>query len=208
MASENDESAPVERRTGTGREALIEAAKRLLPERAPGTIAGRDLAAEADVNYGLVHHYFGGKDAALRAGLRALRNDFVDAHGDVASMPLLTASDPYLKALVRWHLHNSDGTEVDEFPLGAALVAAVASRMEPGGDESVAEAKARAIAMTSLQICFAVFGPVLLEATGVRRRERRSVEAALASLFDAIALKDDDQLPNRPPASGDRPFHG
>ncbi len=147
----------------------------MLPDRAPGTIAGRDLAAEADVNYGLVHHYFGGKDAALLAGLRALRDDFVTTHGDVASMPLLTASDPYLKALVRWHLHDSDAVEVDgEFPLSAALVAAVASRMESGGDDALAEAKARAIAMTSLQLCFAVFGPVLLEATGVRRHERRA----------------------------------
>ena len=191
MGSGIGEDAAVRHRTGTARDALIEAAKRLLPDCAPGTIAGRDLAVAADVNYGLVHHYFGGKDAALLAGLRALRDDFVTAHGDVTSMPLLTASDPYLKALVRWHLHDADAVAVDgDFPLSAALVAAVASRMEPGGDESTAEAKARAIAMTSIQLCFAVFGPALLEATGVRGDERQSVEAALASLYDSIALKD------------------
>jgi AcrR family transcriptional regulator len=190
MGSTNDVDAVVEHRAGTGRDALIGAAKRLLPDRAPGTIAGRDLAAEADVNYGLVHHYFGGKDAALLAGLRALRDDFVTAHGDVASMPLLTASDPYLQALVRWHLYDSESEEIDgEFPLGAALVAAVALRMELDDDDTPAEAKARAIAMTSLQVCFAVFGPALLEATGVRADERASVEAALASLYDSIALK-------------------
>jgi AcrR family transcriptional regulator len=190
MGPTNDGNAAVEHRAGTGREALIEAAKRLLPDRAPGTIAGRDLAAEAAVNYGLVHHYFGGKDAALLAGLRALRDDFVAAHGDVASIPLLTASDPYLKALVRWHLHDSESEEIDrDFPLGAALVAAVASRMDSRGDNAVAEAKARAIAMTSLQVCFAVFGPALLEASGVREDERASVEAALVSIYDSIALK-------------------
>jgi AcrR family transcriptional regulator len=199
LGSANDENVEAKRRARTGREALIEAAKRLLPDHAPGTIAGRDLSAEADVNYGLVHHYFGGKDAALLAGLRALRDDFVTAHGDVASMPLLTASDPYLKALVRWHLHDSDSEEIDgEFPLGRALVAAVASRMDPGGDHALAEAKARAIAMSSLQVCFAVFGPALLEATGVRDDERSSVEAALASLYDSISLKDHDHAPDRP----------
>jgi AcrR family transcriptional regulator len=203
MGSVNDENAGVKRRTGTGREALIEAAKRLLPDRAPGTIAGRDLAVEADVNYGLVHHYFGGKDEALRAGLRALRDDFVTAHGDVTAMPLVTSSDPYLKALVRWHLHESDrlhdSDQVDgEFPLGAALVEAVASRLDSGDDHSLAEAKARAIAMSSLQLCFAVFGPALLEATGVRDHERPSVEAALASLYDSIALR--DRSPTGPPA--------
>ena len=201
MGSTNDADVAVERRTRTGREALIDAAKRLLPDHAPGTIAGRDLAAEADVNYGLVHHYFGGKDAALLAGLRALRDDFVTTHGDVASMPLLTTSDPYLKAMVRWHLHDSDAVEVDgDFPLAGELVAAVASRMEPGDDHTLTEARARAIAMTSLQLCFAVFGPVLLEATGVRRDERELVEAALASLYHSIALKDRDDPPNGQPA--------
>jgi hypothetical protein len=61
--------------------------------------------------------------------------------------------------------------------------------MDPSRDQTVAEAKARAIAMTSLQVCFAVFGPALLEATGVRTDERASVEAALASIYDSIALK-------------------
>jgi AcrR family transcriptional regulator len=193
MEAFSDENSRVKHRAGTGRQALVESAKRLLTERAPSAIAGRDLAAEAKVNYGLVHHYFGGKDAALRAGLDALRDDFVTAHGDVAAMPLLTASDPYLKALVRWHLHDVDTVEVDgDFPLAAALVATVASRMGSRGEVETAEAKARAIAMTSIQLCFAVFGPVLLEASGVRHHERLSVEAALASLYDAIALRSAD----------------
>jgi AcrR family transcriptional regulator len=175
---------------------LIEAAKRLLPDRSPTTIAGRDLAAEAGVNYGLVHHYFGGKDAALSAGLDALRGDFIVAHGDTASMPLLEASDPYLKALVRRNVDSSDSVSVEgEFPIGAGMVEAVARRMDADGDDELAEAKARAIAMASIQLSFAVFGPVLLEATGVGLRERSDVHAALASLYDSIALID-----NREPA--------
>lgn len=196
MAAANDVNPSVQHRAGTGREALIEAAKRVLPDRDPNTITGRDLAAEADVNYGLVHHYFGGKDGALRAGLRALRADFVATHGDVAPMPLLTTSDPYLKALVRWHLHDSDAVEAeDEFPISAAFVATVTARLKSGGDDARAEAKARAIAMISLQLCLGVFGPVLFEATEVRRDERRAVEAALASLYDSIALKNQDEPP-------------
>ena len=194
MGTSSNRNVAVEHRSGTGRDALIEAAKRLLPDRAPSAIAGRDLAAEAGVNYGLVHHYFGGKDAALRAGLTALRDDFVTTHGDVASMPLLTKSDPYLKALFRWHLHDMEAVDGEgDFPLAAALVAAVASRMDSADDDAPAEATARALALTSVQLCFAVFGPVLLEATGVHPDERRSVEQALASLYDSIALRDDSR---------------
>ena len=198
MGDSSGTDSVVTHRSGTARDALVEAAKRLLTDRAPSAIAGRDLADEADVNYGLVHHYFGGKDGALRAGLDALRDDFVATHGDIAAMPLLTSSDPYLKALVRWHLHDSDAVAADgDFPLGAALVAAIAARMDGNDgetlDEVLAEAKARAIAMTSVQLCFAVFGPVLLEASGVREDERPSVEAALAALYDSIALKNPDR---------------
>ncbi len=201
MGPANNEDVAGTHRAGTGKEALIEAAKRLLPDRAPSTIAGRDLAAEAEVNYGLVHHYFGGKDVALRAGLRALRDDFAASHGDVTSMPLLTASDPYLRALVRWYLHDTELAEADgDFPLAAALVAAIGSRMDSSGDDARAEATARAIAMASLQLCFAVFGPVLLEATGVSRDERQTVEAALTVLYDSIALKDHDEQ-SRPPSA-------
>jgi hypothetical protein len=108
-------------------------------------------------------------------------------------MPLLTSSDPYLKALVRWHLHEPSRAATDqEFPLSAALVAAIEARI--GSDRAtdvVAEAKARAIALTSLQLCFAVFGPALLDATGALDDERSRVEAALSSLYDSIALRDD-----------------
>lgn len=42
----------------TSRDALIDAAIVLMSRRSPSTISGRDLAAEAGVNYGLVHYYF------------------------------------------------------------------------------------------------------------------------------------------------------
>ena len=58
---------------------LLEAAKRLLAQRPPSAIAGREIAAEAGVNYGFVHHYFGGKGELLRASLLALREDFSPA---------------------------------------------------------------------------------------------------------------------------------
>ncbi len=188
--STSDGSESVPRRAANGRDALIEAAKRLLPDRAPSTIAGRDLAAEAGVNYGLVHHHFGGKDAALAAGLLALRDDFMAANGDVSALPLLTESDPYLKALVRTNVDHPDLPAVGgEFPISAALVSAVAQRLAAQGrGDSLVEAKARAIAMTSIQLCYAVFGPVLLDATGVLHRERNEVQAALASLYDDLAL--------------------
>lgn len=182
--------------TGARRDALVDAAKRLLPDHAPSTITGRNLAAEANVNYGLVHHYFGSKDAALVAGLRSLRDDFVTTHGDAATMPLLTASDPYLRAIVRFNI-DAPGTVSpdDDFPIGAGLVAALDERVgvcSDDGDPHV-QAQARAIAMISMQLCFAVLGPELLEATGVGPNARDDVQSALASLYDSLAMLEHDR---------------
>ncbi len=58
------------------REALVAAAARLLGDSAPGQISGRRLAEEAGVNYGLIHHYFGGKEAVLREGFSRLSESY------------------------------------------------------------------------------------------------------------------------------------
>jgi AcrR family transcriptional regulator len=49
---------------------LIEAAKVLGAERSPTEISGRELAAAANVNYGLIHHYFGSKEAVFAEAVR------------------------------------------------------------------------------------------------------------------------------------------
>ncbi len=192
--SQTSTTSPGSRRRGSARTALIDAAARLLPERAPSAITGRDLADEANVNYGLVHHHFGGKDAALQFGLAALRDDFVRIYGDGASLGLLTGEcHPYLRALVRSQVDYPDTVSPSsDFPIGAALVAAVAPRVAERdgtdlGSASV-EAKARVIAMISIQLCYGVFGAALLDGTGVAHRERANVEHELGVLYDTLAL--------------------
>ncbi len=182
------------RRSQGAREALVEAAQRLLPDRAPSAITGRDLASEAHVNYGLVHHYFGGKDAVLEAGLAALRDDFVREYGDGTLIGLLTGDcHPYLRAMVRSQVDYPDTVlPGSDFPIGAAMVSMLAPRVAKlhGGDlaSASAEAKARVIAMTSIQLCYGVFGAALLDSTGVGHRERSNVERELSALYDSLAL--------------------
>lgn len=50
-------------------QALIEAAIRLLDRRGGGDVSVREIAAEAGVNHGLVHHYFGSKEGLLREAI-------------------------------------------------------------------------------------------------------------------------------------------
>ncbi|MEU5846323.1 TetR/AcrR family transcriptional regulator [Saccharopolyspora shandongensis] len=59
--------------------ALVEAAAAFVGERPPDVIPGRDIAARAGVNYGLIHQYFGGKAALLREGLNHLNRTFLSS---------------------------------------------------------------------------------------------------------------------------------
>ena len=86
---------------------LIAATAELLGEVGPRSLSVRAIAERAGVNHGLVHHYFGGKDALLQAAMERL----VHSHHDYAMeqsrqqpipAPLTLIGDPmYLRAVVR-----------------------------------------------------------------------------------------------------------
>src|SRR5208283_4226778 len=50
----------------------------LLSERSGTGITGRALAERADVNYGLIHHYFGSKEAVLDAAFVRLHERYLE----------------------------------------------------------------------------------------------------------------------------------
>lgn len=91
---------------------LIAATAELLGEVGPRSLSVRAIAERAGVNHGLVHHYFGGKDALLQAAMERL----VHSHHDYAMeqsrqqplpAPFALIGDPvYLRAVVRSVLDN------------------------------------------------------------------------------------------------------
>jgi AcrR family transcriptional regulator len=50
--------------------AILVAAAELFQQRSPSSVSLREIARRADVNYGLIHHYYGTKDAILAELLR------------------------------------------------------------------------------------------------------------------------------------------
>lgn len=59
--------------------ALIRAAVELTARQSPSSISGRQLAAAAGVNYGQIHHYFGGKAGVFREAMNLMVRSFTDA---------------------------------------------------------------------------------------------------------------------------------
>ena len=58
--------------TGERRRQILSAARRLFSERNYGAVSTADIAAEAGVTRGLVHHYFGGKRALFLEVVRSI----------------------------------------------------------------------------------------------------------------------------------------
>lgn len=73
--------APRTRRSEiTSRAQLIEAAQRLIAERPPSAITGKQIAKAAGVHYGLIYHYFESKGALMRVAMEKLAEAYIAHH--------------------------------------------------------------------------------------------------------------------------------
>lgn len=141
-------------------DAVAAAGDRLLRERSPSAVSMRDIAAEADVNLGLIHRYVGSKDDVITLVLRrhtiAARAAVADATDTATLLDLVAATivdqprtGPLMAGLIL------DGIDVAalkrEFPLLDELA-------REGSEVGAAIAYALALG-------WEVFGPSLLEAT-------------------------------------------
>ncbi len=113
---------PVRTRVDT-EEKLIVATAELLGEVGPNSLSIRAIAERAGVNHGLVHHYFGGKDALLQAAMERLvhrHHEYAMQQSNTQPLPAPFAllGDPtYLRAVVRAVLDDQmslAGTEITE----------------------------------------------------------------------------------------------
>jgi AcrR family transcriptional regulator len=154
------------------RAALIESASLLFADRGPARVSVREVAADAGVNHGLVHHYFGSKDGLLRAVLDDLAAHVADEvsawdgndggfatgestsrHARISAYLLLDAQDP---AAVQ-----------TEFPAIGALVRELRRR---GMAEQ--EARARAAQVSALVLGWQLFEPFVAKAAGLSPASR------------------------------------
>lgn len=65
--------------------ALKEALLRLLEHRSAEAISVRDIAAEAGVNHGLIHHYFGSKEGLIRAVAKEISAEVYESYSEYPS---------------------------------------------------------------------------------------------------------------------------
>ncbi|MFD5655869.1 TetR/AcrR family transcriptional regulator [Streptomyces hirsutus] len=175
------------------RERILKAAARLMTVKAPSQITGRELAKAADVNYGLVHHYFGSKNNACQEAFRAFAGQYVkDAQTGARQDWILNMGRlPEYQDLWRILAHAAmDGESLDllgwDYPLLRARLAARAAQTghTPDGEGSLpAESIATAF---SLALGWTVFQPFIKEALGLESKDLAHINDAIVRTIDEL----------------------
>ncbi len=178
---------------------MIDAAIALLAERGPAAVSVRDIAALAGVNHGLVHRYFGSKQALVRAALDRLAGELFAVAGaarlDVAGLSaLFTATarhESYWRALARTVLDGEAPREFQtRFPTIRRVVEALREMQRAGALTRDLDPPLVAAGVVALVLGWLVFEPFLVTATGLDARDRednrRALLAALLTILGRI----------------------
>jgi AcrR family transcriptional regulator len=129
------------------RHALIEACERLCATQPPPSVSIRDVAAQANVTSGLVHHYFESKDQLLAATVTSIATNVddtaravLDEGGDNAAMlravrRVLDERPAFRSIVLWWAVSDRDVTELmGGHPFLRTLVARLGG---PGGADAL-----------------------------------------------------------------------
>ena len=178
-------------------ERLVVAAAELLAEIGPRTVSVRAIAERAGVNHGLVHHYFGGKDALLRAGMTRLVGEHAErvqqnVHGGPLPAALGLVDDPaYLRAVVRAVLDDEMALARTELDLGVSVPRRALDHVTRtrGLHEPDIETKAYFGLAMAIEMGWAALEPFIHEVTGTTgdddkeqlRRAARRIQRELQS---------------------------
>lgn len=177
-------------------EKLVVAACDMLAEVGPRAASVRAIASRAGVNHGLVHHYFGSKEALLRAAMTRLVHEHADSVKERAGgrpVPAalgLVDERRYLHAVVRCVLdgeHELARTELDEgVSVPQATFAAMTARK--GGSETPARLKALLGMGMAIEMGWAAVEPFIAAVAGINdQTELEEVRREAVQIRNAIA---------------------
>jgi len=164
--------------------ALVDATGRLILERGM-TMSVRDIARRAGVNHGLVHTYFGSKEALLSAAFGHLV-DRAAAELDEDGFPpadlAFRRGGEVARALARAML-DVTGDPYPSHPILPSWRAALARRRPDATDAELDEA---VIVATTLGLGWALFAEHLCGILGVDEDERDAIEHRVLALISDI----------------------
>ncbi len=193
MSANNDESAQESAPRGADavRAALIDATEKLCAERSPAQVSVRDIAAEAGVNHGQIHHYFGSKEGLVAATLErldgAIADQVITGHGLEASKLVAAATlRPGFPRLLAWVvLEADDPPQIGKLRFGRELI-------EHLKEVGLGEREALVAATQVMVIAggWAILEPALMLANEMSTNDARAVTASLDALVESVLARE------------------
>jgi AcrR family transcriptional regulator len=165
--------------------ALIEAATQLFDRRNPGSVSVREIARLAGVNHGLVHHYFGSKQALVQVVLDDLSSK---ARISLAAGTAMDQDSPvltYTRILGRVMLEESDLTAL---PASHPILVQLASLARDVGGLDERSARIRASQGAALAMGWLLFEPLLIESSGLQDEDPAFLRDQLRVMMAHMAV--------------------
>jgi len=168
---------------------LIDAATELLQERGASGISGRELARRAGVNYGLIHHYFGSKEAVFDETFITLHGRYVrdmvaEDTQRLAAAFRMRNHEAFLRIWAYRELANDEMPIVDLKGMRLLLDTIVSQRkIKPRRGDAYTDAQASAYCSLALQLGWVICRRNLLAAGKAPENEILSGLSAIARWF-------------------------
>lgn len=186
--------------TPRGREeiidAILKATEKLLPKHNPSEISLRQIAEAANINYSLIHRYFGTKESVIMAAHERLLSkvgeqfstvDRIDGNIDVLfkisgenvsrrtllARAMLDGADPHL---IRHH-----------FPIMNQLVELLRKKKEKAKKPSAYDAETLAAFFAGSALGWFFFEPFLLSSTGLDNKDKEEVHSQISEMLAKTA---------------------
>ena len=176
------------------RAALIESACRALAEAGPRAVSVRDVARNAGVNHGQVHHYFGGKRGLLEAAMRKLASDhFANATERAGGGPIppalqLAEDVSYWRAVCQCVMEGDmelARIEVDEdISIPRRALKALMQSQDVAEDDL--DFRARFAAVAALQLGWVALEEFVLLISDVRDEDREAVRERVKAMIERL----------------------
>lgn len=174
-------------------QALLEAAGRLFVERGPAAVSVRQIAAEAGVNHGLVHQYFGSKDGLVHATLEHLAEELAPIAEGAPDVP--ASVDPLLAAigdraafvrLLGWLL--LEGADPSALPIDFPVIRGALARIDSELGDTTPRVDPRVVIASFVSMAFGwlVFRRYIVDATRLDDLDEGEVLEGMGQLFGAM----------------------
>ncbi|MDQ1360889.1 MAG: TetR/AcrR family transcriptional regulator, repressor for neighboring sulfatase [Acidimicrobiaceae bacterium] len=165
--------------------ALIDAATQLFDRRNPGSVSVREIARLAGVNHGLVHHYFGSKQALVQAVLDHLTTRARDSLAAGTAMDQDSPVQTYTRILGRVMLEEPNLTPL---PGDHPILVQLASLARDVGGLDERSARIRASQGAALAMGWLIFEPLLIQSGGLEGEDPAFLRDQLRVMIAHMAV--------------------